>query len=248
MATRGRANSVVKWPRCFRPARRPGGAGADDRRLPERVRMNAARKVVFSRTLRAAEWAKPPSPLVTRQKRLTSSGELATATSWSGAALAFSRSLMRLDLIDEFRLDFYPTLRARVPGCSMTSAGPTGSTWFPAPRQQRDCRAAVPPAPPNRRSTRTTSGNQASATTWPRGPWPTQTNERYLRHRRDRQRRVDPKINLKAHTSAGDCPADRCGVRRIREPAVVRPRVGRPSRRVRLGCRRSYCHASRHRA
>jgi dihydrofolate reductase len=51
--------------------------------------LNAARKVVFSRTLKTAEWANtPPSPPVTRQKRSTSSGWAATATSWSGAASA----------------------------------------------------------------------------------------------------------------------------------------------------------------
>jgi dihydrofolate reductase len=51
--------------------------------------MNAARKVVFSRTLHTAEWANTPrSPLVMRHRRPASSGEAATATSWSGAALA----------------------------------------------------------------------------------------------------------------------------------------------------------------
>ena len=48
--------------------------------------MNAARKVVFSRTLTTAEWANTPSPLATPQKRSTSSGKVGTATSWSGAA------------------------------------------------------------------------------------------------------------------------------------------------------------------
>ena len=41
---------------------------------------------------------------------------------------------MRLDLIDEFRLDLYPHVAARVPGCSTTSPSPTGSTRAPAPR------------------------------------------------------------------------------------------------------------------
>ena len=50
--------------------------------------LNAARKVVFSRTLKTADWANTTSPLVTRQKRSTSSGWAATATSWSGAASA----------------------------------------------------------------------------------------------------------------------------------------------------------------
>ena len=45
--------------------------------------------------------------------------------------------------------------------------------------QQRDRRPALPPAPLNRQPTCTTSGNQASATTCPRGfNAPTQTNQR----------------------------------------------------------------------
>jgi hypothetical protein len=43
----------------------------------------------------------------------------------------------------------------------------------------------------NRRPTCTTSGNQASAATCPRGPWPNSTRPAIWRHRRDRQRRVD---------------------------------------------------------
>ncbi len=50
--------------------------------------LDAARKVVFSRTLGRPSGPTPPSPPVTRPKRSTSSGEAATATSWSGAASA----------------------------------------------------------------------------------------------------------------------------------------------------------------
>ena len=50
--------------------------------------MNAGRKVVFSRTLTRPTGPTPPSPPVVRQKRSTSSGKAATATSWSGAASA----------------------------------------------------------------------------------------------------------------------------------------------------------------
>jgi hypothetical protein len=57
--------------------------------------------------------------------------------------------------------------------------------------QQRDRRAALPPAPLTRQPTCTTSGDQASATTCPRGPWPTSNQPATLRYRRDRQRRVD---------------------------------------------------------
>jgi hypothetical protein len=41
---------------------------------------------------------------------------------------------MRLDLIDEFRLDLYPYVAGEAPGCLTTSPSPTGSTWSPAPR------------------------------------------------------------------------------------------------------------------
>jgi dihydrofolate reductase len=51
--------------------------------------MNAGRKVVFSRTLKKQpSGTTPPSPLVIRRKRSTSSGKAGTATSWSGAASA----------------------------------------------------------------------------------------------------------------------------------------------------------------
>jgi RibD C-terminal domain len=64
---------------------------------------------------------------------------------WGG--VNFWRSLMRLDLIDEFRLDLYPMLRARVPGCSTTSPSPTGSTWSPASRSATGPSGSLPPAP-----------------------------------------------------------------------------------------------------
>jgi hypothetical protein len=50
--------------------------------------LNAARKVGFSGPCGRPRGPTPPSPLVTRPKRSTSSGEAATATSWSGAGLA----------------------------------------------------------------------------------------------------------------------------------------------------------------
>ena len=48
--------------------------------------LNAARKVVFSRTLKTADWANTTIAAGDTQKRSTSSGWAATATSWSGAA------------------------------------------------------------------------------------------------------------------------------------------------------------------
>jgi dihydrofolate reductase len=48
--------------------------------------LNAGRKVVFSRSLRTAEWANTTIAAGDTTKRSTSSGEAATATSWFGAA------------------------------------------------------------------------------------------------------------------------------------------------------------------
>ena len=50
--------------------------------------MKAARKVVFSRTLKQAEWANSTIAAGDTTEESTSSGEAATATSSSGAALA----------------------------------------------------------------------------------------------------------------------------------------------------------------
>lgn len=74
--------------------------------------VNAGRKVVFSTTLRAADWAN--TTIV--------SGDTAQAVEelrqgdghiivWGGVTLW--RSLMRLDLIDEFRISMYPYLTSR---------------------------------------------------------------------------------------------------------------------------------------
>lgn len=50
--------------------------------------MNAAARSSSPGLLGRPSGPTPPSPLVTRQKRSTSAGEAATATSWSGAASA----------------------------------------------------------------------------------------------------------------------------------------------------------------
>jgi dihydrofolate reductase len=70
--------------------------------------MNAARKVVFSRTLRTAEWANTTIAAGdTREEidqlRRGGDGHIVV---WGG--VSFWRSLMRLDLIDELRLDLHP--------------------------------------------------------------------------------------------------------------------------------------------
>jgi dihydrofolate reductase len=72
--------------------------------------MNAARKVVFSRTLRTAEWANTTIAAgdTTEEIDKLRRGGDGHIVVWGG--VSFWRSLMRLDLIDEFRLDLYPYL------------------------------------------------------------------------------------------------------------------------------------------
>ena len=83
--------------------------------------LNPAPKVVFSRTLKTADWANTTiaaGDTAEEIDKLRRGGD-GHIVVWGG--VSFWRSLMRLDLIDEFRLDLHPTLRARVPGCSTTS-------------------------------------------------------------------------------------------------------------------------------
>jgi dihydrofolate reductase len=70
--------------------------------------MNAARKVVFSRTLTSAEWANTTivaGDTFEEIDKLRQGGD-GHIVVWGG--VSFWRSLMRLDLIDEFRLDLHP--------------------------------------------------------------------------------------------------------------------------------------------
>ena len=70
--------------------------------------MNAARKVVFSRTLKTAEWANTTiaaGDTTAEIDRLRRGGD-GHIVVWGG--VSFWRSLMHLDLIDEFRLDLHP--------------------------------------------------------------------------------------------------------------------------------------------
>src|SRR5664279_1221656 len=69
--------------------------------------MNAARKVAFSRTLRSAEWANTTiaaGDMTVEIDKLRGGGD-GHIVVWGG--VSFWRSLMRLDLIDEFRLDLH---------------------------------------------------------------------------------------------------------------------------------------------
>jgi len=70
--------------------------------------MNAARKVVFSRTLKTADWANTTIAAGDTAEeidklRLGGDGYIVV---WGG--VSFWRSLMRLDLIDEFQLSLFP--------------------------------------------------------------------------------------------------------------------------------------------
>lgn len=70
--------------------------------------MNAARKVVFSRTLRTADWANTTIAAgdTTEEIDKLRRGGDGHIVVWGGVGLW--RSLMRLDLIDEFRFDLHP--------------------------------------------------------------------------------------------------------------------------------------------
>jgi dihydrofolate reductase len=95
--------------------------------------LNAGRKVVFSRTLKTAEWANTTIAAGDTAEEIDElrRGGDGHIVVWGGVSLW--RSLMRLDLIDELRLSLFPTFRARAPGCSTASPSPTDSTWSPAP-------------------------------------------------------------------------------------------------------------------
>jgi dihydrofolate reductase len=70
--------------------------------------MNAARKVVFSRTLETAEWANTMIAAGDTKEEIDKlrQGGDGHIVVWGG--VSFWRSLMRLDLVDEFRLDVHP--------------------------------------------------------------------------------------------------------------------------------------------
>ncbi len=70
--------------------------------------LNPARKVVFSRTLRTAEWANTTIAAgdTTEEIDKLRHGGDGHILIWGGVGLW--RSLMRLDLVDEFRVDLHP--------------------------------------------------------------------------------------------------------------------------------------------
>jgi dihydrofolate reductase len=109
--------------------------------------MNAGRKIVFSRTLRTAEWANTTIAAGDTEEEI---GELRRGDGhivvWGGVTLW--RSLLRVDLIDELRVDLYPYVCRRghpaVRGCPHVLPIRPGLQQRHA---QRDRRASVPPAP-----------------------------------------------------------------------------------------------------
>jgi dihydrofolate reductase len=110
--------------------------------------MNAARKVVFSRTLRTAEWANTTIAAgdTTEEIDKLRRGGDGHIVAWGG--VSFWRSLMQLDLIDEFRLDLHPLRCGR--GYPAVRRRPQVLPARPGLQhrvQQRDRRAALPPAP-----------------------------------------------------------------------------------------------------
>jgi dihydrofolate reductase len=72
--------------------------------------LNAGNKVVVSTTMRSAEWANTTiaSGDLTEEIERLQQGEGGHILVWGGVTLW--RSLMRLDLIDEFRISMYPYL------------------------------------------------------------------------------------------------------------------------------------------
>jgi dihydrofolate reductase len=75
---------------------------------PAHAILTPARKVVFSRTLKTAEWANTTIAAgdTTEEIDKLRQGGDGHIIVWGG--ISFWRSLMRLDLIDEFHLDLYP--------------------------------------------------------------------------------------------------------------------------------------------
>ena len=90
--------------------------------------LNAARKVVFSRTLKTAEWANTTIAAGDTAEeidklRLGGDGHIVV---WGG--VSFWRSLMQLDLIDELQLSMFPYVAGEGTRLFDGVPGPTGST------------------------------------------------------------------------------------------------------------------------
>jgi dihydrofolate reductase len=113
--------------------------------------LNPARKVVFSRTMKTADWANTTiaaGDTAEEIDRLRLGGD-GHVVVWGGVSLW--RSLMRLDLIDEFHLDLFPYVAGK--GTRLFEDVPKSyqlDLISGTALEQRDRRAALPAAPLNR--------------------------------------------------------------------------------------------------
>ena len=81
---------------------------ADDH--PYADTLNAARKVVFSRTLKTADWANTTIAAGDTAEEIDKLRRGGDGHIMVSGGVSFWRSLMRLDLIDEFRVTLFPYL------------------------------------------------------------------------------------------------------------------------------------------
>jgi dihydrofolate reductase len=105
--------------------------------------MNAARKVVFSRTLNTAEWANTTIAAGDTTEGIDKLRRGGDGHIVVRGGVGLWRLLMRLDLIDEFRLDLHPYVAGE--GTRLSDDVPK-SYRLDLVSQQRDRRAAVPSA------------------------------------------------------------------------------------------------------
>ena len=110
--------------------------------------LNAGRKVVFSRTLKTADWANTTIAAgdTTEEIDKLRQGGDGHIVVWGGVSLW--RSLMQLDLIDELHLSLYPYVAGE--GTRLFDGVPKSyrlDLVSSTASSQRDRRAAVPPAP-----------------------------------------------------------------------------------------------------
>jgi dihydrofolate reductase len=108
--------------------------------------MNAARKVVFSQTLTTAEWANTTIAAgdTTEEIDMLSRGGDGHTVVWGGVSVWRS---LRLDLTDEFRRDLHPYVAGEGTRLFDDPPGLPARPGLLHGVQQRDRRAAVPPAP-----------------------------------------------------------------------------------------------------
>ena len=123
----------------------PGGTGTGH---PWTGIFNAAPKVVFSRTLKTADWANTTIAAGDTAEEIDKLRQGGDGHIVVYGGYSFWQSLMRLDLIDVFYLSLTPYVAGEGRRLFDDVAASTGSsTWSPAGAQQRGDRAGVPAAP-----------------------------------------------------------------------------------------------------